>query len=78
MRLNNLNIKAFRGIRELELKDIQDVNLLLGGNDTGKTSVLEAILLLDHPSDINHIVFCHTNASKGLAGMPAALKICAR
>ena len=36
VKLNDLEIKAFRGIRNLTLKDFRDVNLLLGNNDAGK------------------------------------------
>lgn len=47
----SLHIKAFRGLRDLHLEDCEPVNLLVGGNNCGKTSVLEAILLLANPYD---------------------------
>lgn len=56
MRLDALHIEKFRGISDLSLDDFQDVNLLLGGNDTGKTSVLEAITLFEMPEDIPSIL----------------------
>lgn len=42
-----IKIKNVRGIDEATLKDLSGVNLLLGGNNGGKTSVLEAISLLN-------------------------------
>lgn len=56
MRLDYLEIEQFRGIRGLELKRLGDVNLLLGDNDSGKTSVLEAVKMFEAPEDINIIL----------------------
>lgn len=44
--ITELNISQIRGINKLEMKNIGDVNLLLGNNNVGKTSVLEAIKIL--------------------------------
>ena len=44
--LTRLEIKQFRGINELSLTDVGRVNLIVGRNDAGKTSLLEAIRLL--------------------------------
>lgn len=44
--LNQLRIERFRGISELSLDDTGRVNLIVGRNDSGKTTVLEAIRLL--------------------------------
>jgi AAA15 family ATPase/GTPase len=46
MRYQSLNIENFRGISKLEITDLRRVNLLVGRNNCGKTSVLEAIFLL--------------------------------
>ena len=43
---NTLTIKGFRGLADLRLDQLGAFNLLLGANDVGKTSVLEAIFLL--------------------------------
>lgn len=53
MHLKNLNIKSFRGIRELLLEDLSSINILTGDNNSGKTSVLEVIESLEAPADIN-------------------------
>ena len=56
MKLDGLHIGHFRGIRDLTLHDLRDVNLLLGGNDTGKTSILEALTLFEKPDDLSSIL----------------------
>lgn len=49
--LENLTIERFRGLRDLELKDLGQVNLFVGPNNSGKTSVLEAIGTYCRPLD---------------------------
>ena len=39
----NIEIKNFRGIDHLKLDNLGRVNILLGQNNSGKSSVLEAI-----------------------------------
>jgi hypothetical protein len=51
MLLTDLNITACRGIRDLELKPLAPVTLLVGENNIGKSSVLEAAALLLRPFD---------------------------
>ena len=41
-----LEIRGFRGLADLQLDQLGTFNLLLGANDVGKTSVLEAVFLL--------------------------------
>jgi len=43
MRLTKLNIEHFRGITSMEIAFERDVTVLIGENNSGKTSVLEAI-----------------------------------
>ena len=50
--LESLTIHSFRGIRGLELKDLGQINILVGVNNSGKTSVLEALSIYCHPLDI--------------------------
>jgi len=52
MNLENVTIHQFRGLRDLELKDLGRINLLVGINNSGKTSVLEALSVYCHPLDI--------------------------
>ncbi len=48
--IKNLEIENFRGIRSLKMMDCGRFNLLVGMNNCGKTSVLEAIECLEHAS----------------------------
>ena len=44
--LPNLSIKGFRGIRNLAIERLGHVTLIAGKNNSGKTSILEAVRLL--------------------------------
>ena len=43
MQIKSLHIKNFKSIRELEICDIENVLILVGKNNTGKTVVIDAI-----------------------------------
>ena len=47
----NLEIKNFRGIDHLKIDDFSRVNVFLGQNGSGKSSVLEAILMISGMSN---------------------------
>src|SRR6201995_2398519 len=47
--LRDLRISGFRGLREFAMSGLGRVNLLVGTNNCGKTSVLEAIHMLSVP-----------------------------
>lgn len=49
--IDNLTIHRFRGIRDLTLEELGQINLLVGVNNSGKTSVLEAISTYCNPLD---------------------------
>lgn len=44
--LNSLRIENFRCFQSFELQQLGQLNLLVGTNNSGKTSILEAIQLL--------------------------------
>lgn len=44
--ISSIQIKGFRGFSDFEMRGLGRVNLLVGTNNSGKTSVLEAIDLL--------------------------------
>ncbi len=48
---DTLTIHRLRGLQDVELAGLGRVNLLVGGNDSGKTSVLEALSLFCNPLD---------------------------
>ncbi len=57
--ITQLEIKNFRGFSEYKIDDVGQVNLLVGTNNCGKTSVLEAVQLLKSkgdPSVLFHIL----------------------
>lgn len=54
--ISKLQINAFRGVKDLALDNLSTVNVLVGANNCGKTSVLESIRFLSNPTDIGKIV----------------------
>ena len=48
---NDIQICGFRGFPEIQLSDLGQVNLLVGNNNSGKTSILEAIAIFSNPLD---------------------------
>lgn len=49
--LQELNIKAFRGLENVRFEGLRRLNILVGINNVGKTSVLEAISILTRLAD---------------------------
>ena len=43
MQISSLHIKNFKYIRDMEIRDIENALILVGKNNTGKTSVLDAV-----------------------------------
>ncbi len=55
--LKTLTIDNFRGIKHLTIKDVARVNLVVGGNNSGKTSVLEALVLATNLHNLQSCFF---------------------
>ena len=51
MLLYDLHIHAYRGLEGLSLQDLAPFSLVVGPNNTGKSSILEAVTLLLRPQD---------------------------
>jgi len=49
--ISNLEINAFRGLKNVTLSDLGMVNLIVGFNNSGKSSILEAIEYFCRPLD---------------------------
>ena len=49
--IRQLHIERFRGIENLKWNPASGMNVILGGGDVGKTTILEAIALLLNPSN---------------------------
>lgn len=54
--LNSVDIESYRGIKNLKIEDFSNINILVGNNNSGKTSLLEAIKILSQPYDIGNII----------------------
>ncbi|MGN0405025.1 MAG: ATP/GTP-binding protein [Bariatricus sp.] len=57
--IKSIEINQFRGIQQLTVSDFSDINLLVGDNNSGKTTFLEAIQLLfakSHLSSIKSVI----------------------
>ena len=51
-----MKIGHFRGIHDLSINNLNHINIIAGDNNSGKTSVLEAILLLRSPNNFTNIL----------------------
>lgn len=54
--VEQLYIENFRGIHNLNIENLNHINIIAGDNNSGKTSVLEAMLLLRNPKDFTNIL----------------------
>lgn len=54
--IQDLRVRSFRGIKDLNVEQLNHINLIVGDNNCGKTSVLEALLLLRDPSDFSNVL----------------------
>lgn len=63
--IKEITIDKFRGIEGLTLKNLGDINLIVGDNNVGKTSILEAVQLFEMPKSIESIMWDSRNRTKG-------------
>lgn len=54
--ISQIDIAHFRGLNDLSLGNLSCVNVFAGANNSGKTSVLEAVRLMSSPSNIGQLV----------------------
>ena len=47
--ISDFTIQGFRGLRDLKIKKLGQINLFVGNNNSGKTSVLEALSIFCDP-----------------------------
>ena len=65
--ISEITINAFRGISNLKISNLSTVNVLVGANNSGKTSVLEAIKLISDPYNFGkatNLAFLRAPAAK--------------
>ena len=53
--INSIDIIKFRGIQKLTVSEFSNINLIVGDNNSGKTTFLEAIQLLFAKSQLSSI-----------------------
>lgn len=53
--LNSLQIRNFRNLKELKINSLGSVNLFTGKNNTGKSTLLEAVALYAAKGDLNFL-----------------------
>lgn len=56
--IDDFRIEAYRGIKDLHLQDLNDINILTGNNNSGKTSVLELL------SSLTRLIYIHYTIKK--------------
>ncbi len=69
--LNNLRIKNFRMLEDLHIAKLGRVNLIVGKNNCGKSTVLEALRLYAgraHPNLLQAILFDHDESLRAIRG----------
>lgn len=54
--LSEFQAIAFRGIRNLSIQNLGHINLIVGDNNSGKTSVLESIMLLRNVKEFSNVL----------------------
>jgi len=54
--IENIYIDSFRGIHQLAIDSTSHINIIVGDNNCGKTSILEAMLLLRNPADFANVL----------------------
>ena len=53
--IDEINIKGFRGLRDFSMSNLGRINLLVGTNNSGKSSILEAIELMSSKGSVRPI-----------------------
>jgi AAA15 family ATPase/GTPase len=66
--LNNIQINGFRGIDGILMKDTSKLNLVVGMNNSGKTSLLEALFINSGPLNFSTFLTLITYRNGGFLG----------
>lgn len=54
--IEQFNVNNFRGLKNLHLSDLSNINIIAGINNCGKTSLLEAIKVVQTPNNCENLV----------------------
>ncbi|HIW34776.1 MAG TPA: ATP-binding protein [Candidatus Paenibacillus intestinavium] len=55
-KLTSIGVTSFRGIQNLMVENLGDVNIVTGSNNSGKTSFLEAMMMLSAPESLDNAI----------------------
>jgi predicted ATP-dependent endonuclease of OLD family len=72
-KLTEIRVASYRGLRDLVVNDLGDINVLIGPTNTGKSSLLEAVWLAVFPDPLTH-VFTNVLQARGLVGSLLSVK----
>lgn len=65
----DIRIESYRGLRNIELEDLGQINVLVGENNSGKTSILEAIQLFEDSAVPANVLSIARKREMGLSAM---------
>ncbi|GAC1477422.1 MAG: hypothetical protein NVS2B12_31740 [Ktedonobacteraceae bacterium] len=71
--IKDFTIERFRGLRDLKMENLGQINLFVGNNNSGKTSVLEAASLFCDP--LNWGRWYELGSQRDLPDIPSTLLI---
>lgn len=60
--LSSLQIKNFRSLQDVEIPKLGLINLIVGNNNSGKSSLIESLLILANNADeevLNNLAYQH-------------------
>lgn len=64
--IHNLSIGQYRGINSMVISDLNNINLIVGDNNSGKTTFLETIFLLRSPESFGNVLSTAKLRTSGL------------
>ncbi len=68
---SNINIAKYRALKDIEITNTSKINIFAGNNNSGKTSVLEAIYLLSQLNELNSFLDLEKYRGKYLDVFPS-------
>ena len=68
MKITQLSIKNFKSVEELVIRDIEDVLILVGRNNAGKSVMLDAIRAVSGDYAISEADFHHRDGNITIGG----------
>lgn len=74
MILKSLEIRRFRGIRDLQIGRLGRVNLIVGKNNVGKTTILEALRVYSRPGSMIELLDLLASKDEIRNSVPEALR----